>query len=293
MPAAADWREDAAKRLKERKQGKRFKLAEGDNTIRVLPNAKGMDKAPFIEMRMHYGVGPKKKTSRCGKNMRGEGECWICDELIPKLKASAKASSRKMAEELEPKEEMALQIAMIDGGVWSGPKLFMPSHQLGNSILQLLSKAKRKIEDLERGYNLSVERTGTSLQTRYGAPVLDEEGPSEVPSEISDRLKTFKELLPQYDPAKQKAQYYGEDEDEDAGEDEDDTPAPKSKKVAPVEEDEDEPAPPPKKKPAVVEEEEDTPPPPKKKKAVVEDEDEPAPPPAKKKKPAPADDGDE
>lgn len=286
------WQEDAARRLKDRKSGKKFKLGEGDNTLRILPNARGLDRAPYLEIRMHYNVGPRKKSLRCGKNIKGEGTCWLCDTQLPKLKASEKSSYRKAADDMQCKEEMALQIAIIDTeGNWTGPKIYLPSFTLGNQILALLAKPKRRYDDPERGYNLTIGRTGTGLQTKYEAPQVDD-ATSVVPEEIMKQLKPFKEALLQYDEAKMRAHYNGEEiaDEPDDDDDDDAVPPPVTKKpvaVAPVEvEDEDAPPPPKKSKPGPV--------------AVptsaVDDDEAPPPPPAKKPKappPPPADEGDE
>src|SRR5580698_3343451 len=90
----------AALALKERSRGKRFKLTEGDTTFRVLPNALGVEQRDYAQYGMHSEVGPRKAFIRCGKSVSGKGDCWLCDEMIPKLQASGKASHTQIAERM-------------------------------------------------------------------------------------------------------------------------------------------------------------------------------------------------
>ena len=92
----ADWKKRAAERVKSLSEGNNLKLVSGENTIRVLPdkkdimpdgrlNPKGMEHSPVREFRMHYKVGPDKQAVGCGKDVDGNGACWLCDKAIPTL----------------------------------------------------------------------------------------------------------------------------------------------------------------------------------------------------------------
>lgn len=261
-----DKKELAKKKFKERTAAKRFKLPEGSTTFRVLPNKKGLDKAEYIEYAMHSNVGARNAYLRCGKNIRGEGECWLCDALIPKLEKSGKSSHRAAAEKLKRKECFAVQIIYEADGQWVGPTLWEMSTGIANKLLNVMSR--RDVSHPQKGYNLSITRTGTTMTgTRYGDIDRDDEK-SEVPEELLEKLKTFGEVLRKYDEKVMKAEYYGHEQDDDEPE-------------APVEEEEEAPAKKPAKKPtkpAVEEEEEGTEPEP-------EEEEEAAPPKKPAKKP--------
>ncbi len=83
---AVDYKERARKRAEERKQSVWYKLSEGDNTFRMLPTPEGKESQPvWTEYSIHREVGPKKMQVRCGKDIEGEGDCWLCDIKIPKL----------------------------------------------------------------------------------------------------------------------------------------------------------------------------------------------------------------
>jgi hypothetical protein len=285
----SDWREEASARYKEKSQKGRFKLLEGENTLRILPRIGGKDsKTPFYEYMVHREVGPNKRFVRCGKNMHTEGKCWICDSKIPELQGSGNPAKEKRAASLEPKEQFCLQVAVVDTDTQKmrGPYLWtVPtggSRSLAARILGVLKSTKRDYIDPDEGYNLTIERTGTGkTDTIYGQITPDEES-SKLSGRIFGAGKSFESYVAPYSEEQQKAAYFGRDEQEAAPEDTEGEEASESEedrpKKKPHAEEEDEPAP---KKHRPAEEEEDEPAP-KKKSPVVEEEDEPAP---KKKRP--------
>src|ERR1700685_232443 len=103
-----DWREEAKERYQEKVSKGRFKLVEGENTIRILPRVKAKSKVPFYEYLVHREVGPNKRFMRCGKNLHGDGDCWLCDKKIPALAASESPSKNKMAAALQPVEQFVV-----------------------------------------------------------------------------------------------------------------------------------------------------------------------------------------
>jgi hypothetical protein len=277
-----DWREEAGERYKEKIKGGRFKLEVGDNTLRILPRVKSKSKVPFYEYLVHREVGPNKRFLRCGKNMHGDGECWLCDSKIPALAKSESESKQRMAAALQPKEQFVVQVALIDAdsGKMKGPFLWtVPTggaRSLSARLLGVLKNTKRDYIDLKKGYNLTIERTGTGKNdTIYGQPIPDEES-SKVPDSLMLKAKPFSELVPPYSEEQQKSAYFGQDADA-----EDDQPKKKRREeeeepeTEEVEEEEDEK---PKKKKRVDEDEEEEPEedeaPKKKKKVADEDEEE-------------------
>jgi len=222
MPKEKDWREEANQRYKDKASKGRFKLVEGENTLRILPRMKAKSKVPFLEYLVHREVGPNKRFVRCGKTISGEGECWLCDHKIPSLEKSESSAKQKMAASLQPKEQFVVQVAVVDSdsGKMTGPYLWTVStggaRSLAARLLGVLRSTKRDYIDPEKGYNLTIERTGTGkMDTVYGAPTPDEE-PSEVPEKILNKAKPFSELIPAYSEEQQKAAYFGQD-DRDAG----------------------------------------------------------------------------
>ena len=168
---------------------------------------------------------PQKKVIRCGIDpITGEGECWICNRLIPSLKKQGK---EKRASALASQNTAMIQVAKVtmegDEPQFEGPLLFQPS---GGVFRQLLTKAfgakKRSYHDGVNGYNLNLDRTGTGKNdTHYGILEGDDE-PIEVPADLLAKLKPFSELkeIPVYSEAVQKSTYKGDDDEDDEDEDE-------------------------------------------------------------------------
>ena len=246
--AEKDWRTEAAERYKDKQKGGRFKLAEGENTLRILPRVKSKSTVPFYEYLVHREVGPNKRFVRCGKKIDGSGECWLCDHKIPALEKSGSSQKHKMAAALQPKEQFVVQVGSVDpdSGKMSGPYLWTVStggaRSLAARLLGVLRSTKRDYIDPEKGYNLTIERTGTGMtDTVYGAPTPDEE-PTEVPEKILNKAKPFSELIPAYSEEQQKAAYFGQDDREERSSrsEEDDSVKKKKKKREEEEETEDE-----------------------------------------------------
>ncbi len=276
-----DYKDRARKRAAERTDGAYLKLKEGETTFRILPTPESdSSDGMFMEYAMHRDVGPKKEGVRCGKSVpEGVGRCYLCDVVIPKLRAKGNETRAKA---IEARDVFLVQVAKVnDDGTMTGPKLFTPSKTVADQIMgTIFGSKKRDYADPKRGYNLTISRTGTGKNdTRYGIIEPDEDA-SPVPSALIKKLKPFSELkeLLAYDESKQKAAYSGQDTVEDDEEDDEPVSKPRTGKnrPAPVVEDEDED----EVEDADEEEEDDEAPAPAAKKAgkkpapVVEDEDE-------------------
>src|SRR6185369_5641898 len=183
MGKTGDWRDGARQKVKEKQQGTTFKLSVGDNCFRILPNAKGLKHRPYIDYLIHPNVGPDEKIVRCGHNINdpSEGECWLCDEVIPKLQESEKKALQARAANIKAKEQMFVQVAAfdMDSGKWRGPLRWYVStggaRSMSVALLSVLSDARRRYDDPKNGRNFSVTRTGTKWNdTRYGAIIPDD-----------------------------------------------------------------------------------------------------------------------
>ncbi len=209
------WREDARKEVKKIMAGGKFKLKEGENTFRVLPNRNGLDNAPYIIIMQHGDVGPDKRLVNCGKDTDGDGPCWLCDRVIPQLAKSQKKTLRDKAEAMRAKRQMIMQVATVNGGDWDGPFLWYVStggaKSLSTKMQNRLSSTRVFYDHPIKGRNLTINRVGTGMKdTSYGAPEPDE-GRTTVPKEILRKLKRFEEIIPEYDPAIQKAMFEGKE----------------------------------------------------------------------------------
>ena len=218
------WKDEAQKRYKEKKSGDQYKLADGENCFRMLPSKKGADDPPYREIRMHFGVGPDERALACGKNSDGVGKCKICDVFHLKLRASTKRSSKLTLERTAPKDQLLIQVSPVEDGKFGKAKpltVGMGKKSPGLPLLALLSSKKRSYESPEKGYNVTVTRNGTGMQTSYDAPIPDEE-PTKVPAKILEGMVDLDDLMPKYSAEEQEAAWYGkareEEEEDDADE---------------------------------------------------------------------------
>lgn len=232
------WQEEAHRRAKAMKAGNKFKLTEGDNTFRVLPNLRAvlaynkMEKKnwtkacsafpPFVEFLAHREVGPDKKFIRSGKDMYGRGKCWITDLLLPRLERSPSASDRAAAKAMQPQEQYVIQVAWLDkDNEWLGPGFFYVPGPLRPDIMALLGNLDGRLYDHpKKSKNITINRTGTGMRdTKYGPLLLDED-PSVVPHEIVCKVKSFTEVAPEYSESTQKDAWGDDLPDVDGPEDE-------------------------------------------------------------------------
>ncbi len=220
--STGDWRSEAAEAHKEKSAGKRFKLKEGDNVIRILPRAIGPNtksKAPFYRFMQHSSVGKDNGFATCGKNIHGEGDCWLCDHQIPKLAAMTNPKAKQKAESMVAKEQFAMQVAVLDSDVnkMRGPVLwFVPSGRRDSVAVNLLGYLKNprvELVDQKLGKAICIGRTGTGMKdTRYGPYVLEED-PRPISDAMISRLKPFEELIDPYSQSRQEARYFGRSEE--------------------------------------------------------------------------------
>ncbi len=232
------WQEEAHRRAKAMKAGNKFKLTEGQNTFRVLPNLRAvlaynkMEKKnwtkacsafpPFVEFMAHREVGPDKKFIRSGKDMYGRGKCWITDLLIPRLERSPSASDRAAAKAMQPQEQYVIQVAWLDkDNEWLGPGFFYVPSPLRPHIATLLGNLDGRLYDHpKKSKNITINRTGMGMRdTKYGTIMLDEDS-SVVPHEIVCKVKSFTEVAPEYSEATHKEAWGDDLPDVDEPEDE-------------------------------------------------------------------------
>jgi hypothetical protein len=140
---------DAVKRRarqqgEQRKEKTNITLKEGPNCLRIGPTPAG-ETSPeiFEEYNMHSNVGPKKAYLRCGHPPNREDgdttECYICDEVIPKLKKKGKATR---AEALAPQLRLVVQASVVTEDEDGNPKFssFKPWNPSGKTAASLLTQ---------------------------------------------------------------------------------------------------------------------------------------------------------
>ena len=235
-----DWRDKARERVKDKKAGATFKLVEGPNGFRILPNKKdllpdgrpspkGIQHPPYMEFRVHRDVGPDKAFLMCGKNIEGEGKCWLCDVKIPELEGTGQPKKQEQAFNIGPRESFLIQVSRVDPdtGKFSLPKPFWASNgkgivgrpakrpTLATQIQSAILNSRKDFIDPAKGYNMFIERSGMGPKdTTYGAPEGDDK-PTKVPLAVLAAVKDFSELLPKYDGEEQQRAYFGKPRKQD------------------------------------------------------------------------------
>ena len=219
------WKDESRREVKDKMSGTSYKLANGTNTFRIAPNVKGLDHRPFIQGRVHRDVGPDAAMCACGKDIKGRGECWGCDKLIPHLQKAEDPGKQALAEKIGPREIFITQVFPFDPetGKFTAPKPFWVSTGRGTpgyvnparptlavQVQSRLSMGNRSYDDPVRGYNITIVRhgTGPGKGTQYEPPEGSDD-PSKVPQDLLKLLKPLEEFLPRYNEEDFKACYYG------------------------------------------------------------------------------------
>ncbi len=229
----ADWKKNLEKSYNRKKQGKTWKITEGENTFRLLPpkdailhykdnrdwNEACTAFAPMLEFMAHRDVGADKKFIRSGKDTDGTGKCWLTDKVIGPLLASNSRSDRAIAERMQPQEQFVVQVAVLDrvSKSWSGPYFWYVPKTLQAHIISLILSTRRCYDHPLKGYNLTITRTGTGQRdTRYGSIETDETS-SKVDFGILKSVRPWTDVTPLYNEDDQKAAW-GDDVPEIEGE---------------------------------------------------------------------------
>ena len=144
------------------KKGKNeyWKPEDGKNVIRVLPAVEGDEF--YKEVYTHYNVGADEKAVICAKTE--ERDCPICAEL-EKLKKGSK-SDKELADSMRCKKAYYIQIITPDDP--DTPKLYPAPQTVFKAILDIiLDPDYGDITDIEEGREITIERTGKGMKTKY------------------------------------------------------------------------------------------------------------------------------
>lgn len=143
--------------------------AEGRNRIRIMPPwAEDAANAGryFFETAFHYGIGPDERTMPCPLVAKVRETCYLCG-LASSLKKSSDEDDQAEAKDLFPKRKYLLNVVDLahpEKGVqvWAaGVKAMRQVHYY------VRDREYGDITDLDDGYDLIVEKTGSGLNTEY------------------------------------------------------------------------------------------------------------------------------
>jgi hypothetical protein len=164
----------------------------GDNLIRFLPGTWGLGVPYAYDVWVHRYVGADDSTYLCLDRMLGK-HCPICD---------AAAEAKRAKDDEEAKQLRALQqgISWIldrKGELPKQPLLFQMSRTLDNNILSLTNiKEQLWIDNPVEGYDVTLKRSGTGLNTRYIAAIDRDASPIADKQRDADKIMDYIDANP-------------------------------------------------------------------------------------------------
>jgi hypothetical protein len=162
-----------------------FRPKGGDNLVRFLPGTWNLGVAYAYDVWVHRYVGPDDSTYLCLDRMLGK-QCPICD-------AAAEAKRAKDDEEAKQLRVLQQGVAWIldrRGEMPKQPLLFQMSRTLDSTILSLTNiKEQIWIDNPTEGFDVTIKRSGTGLNTRYIAAI------DRDPSPIAEKQRDFDKIM--------------------------------------------------------------------------------------------------
>ena len=142
-----------------------FTPAEGDNTVRVLPPTWDDAQHFGYDVYVHYDVGPDGAAYLCLEKMEGK-PCPICEER----KRAADSGDSDYADKLKPNKRVLVYVVDRDKEK-EGLKVWSMSWTIDRDLCALAVDKRTgevyAIDDPEDGYDISFERKGTGITTKY------------------------------------------------------------------------------------------------------------------------------
>ena len=162
-----------------------YKPHSGDNYIRILPPTFEDPKHYGIDVWVHYGIGPDEASVICPKKMLNK-PCPCCEARI----VADKRGDTDLADDLKPTRRVLIWLLDMKEADRERKPILWP---MGGSTDTDISKhAKdretgkyRAVDHPDDGFNLSFDRTGEKLRTKYTGFQFNSK-PSSVPDEALD-----------------------------------------------------------------------------------------------------------
>lgn len=148
-----------------------FSPKKGSNWIRILPPT--WDEAPHygLEVDVHYGVGPDRASVLCNAKMF-KTKCPICEAH----NKAQKAGDEELAKELRASTRVV--VWLLDRNEKDkGPLLYAMPMSMDKDICKISMDKQTgevfAIDDPEGGYNVSFDKDGEGMKTKYAGYQLD------------------------------------------------------------------------------------------------------------------------
>jgi hypothetical protein len=149
---------------------KMFKAHDKGNQLRFLPPTWEGATHYGLDIYVHYGIGPDRQTYLCLHKMKGE-PCPICEER----QKAARDGDDDYAKELEPKKRVLVYLIDRDAEK-EGIQAWAMPQGTDLDIVKLTSDRRTgevlSIDHPDDGFDVTFEKTGAGLKTRYEAPAI-------------------------------------------------------------------------------------------------------------------------
>lgn len=161
----------------------------GDNWIRFLPGTWGVSVHYAYDIFIHRGIGTDDSTYLCLDKMLGKF-CPICD-------AAGEAKRARDEEEVKALRAIEQKCSFIldrEGDNRLQPQAYAMSWTLDRDIASLANDKRHghifHIDDPQNGYDVTIKRAGTGLNTRYHGIAIDRD-----PSPIAEKERDADKIM--------------------------------------------------------------------------------------------------
>lgn len=163
-------------------QYKVYQARKGDNWIRILPATWDGARHWAFDVWVHYQVGPDRATVICNNRM-GQGHCYGCELRM----AADKAGDEEESKLLRPRRRAVCWL--IDRKAEEeGPQLWAMPSTLDEDIQGIsIDRTTGQLylcDDPNQGYDVTFDKTGERINTRYNSPSMARSPSSVHPSYI-------------------------------------------------------------------------------------------------------------
>ena len=180
-----------------------WKAKEGKNVIRILRGPD--DVLPYRKVYTHFRVGPSQATLTCLKTFNKR--CPLCEEAARLIQEGREEEGRA----LKPRTRYLFNI--IDYSEPDKVQIMTCGPSIFNTLATYLIDWG-DFSDPDTGYNITIERHGQGLETRYTV-IGDKKNTPLKRKELLEQLIDLDSLIVERDPEEMLAILRGEDIDEE------------------------------------------------------------------------------
>jgi len=172
-----------------------FAPKAGTHTVRIMPPTWKEPEHYGFDVYGHYNIGPDGSSYLCLKRMKDK-PCPICDERT----RATREGDEDLAEALKWRRRVACYVIDRDNER-EGPSLWFMPQSLDLDIVKISKDRKTgevyNLDDPEDGYDLSFEREGQGLNTKYVGVVIERRtSPLSDEEDVAQRWLKFIEESP-------------------------------------------------------------------------------------------------